>query len=231
MTTADTTTTAATLHRLTANDVKYCDNRDRAPYSALQHTFNSNTDKHQMTVLLDEGLYRHLRFKDPHSPFYWFDLITWPGFLTVTGDMGTYTFARLRDMFEFFTGYINSDYWAEKLQNGTSGGRQQVKDHDAELFRKWALEDFWKASREEEPLRAKVWWSSLRADVLDPYSGADLDTTHGCLDALNSVDPEFRGHYQDAWELDWTRYELQFEFCLAAIVTGIRTYKTYTAHQ
>ena len=67
---------------------------------------------HEMTVLHDDGLYRHLRFTAMHlcndaewrttNGFYWFDLATWPGTLTINGDCGTYTFSRTTDMFEFF---------------------------------------------------------------------------------------------------------------------------------
>lgn len=42
--------------------------------------------------------------------------MTWPGHLSITGDVGGYTFCRLRDMFEFFRGgQINPGYWGEKL--------------------------------------------------------------------------------------------------------------------
>jgi len=84
--------------------------------------FARDVANHKLTVLRDEGLYRHLRFKAPDGSTYWFDLITWPGYLTITGDMGTYVFARTQDMFEFFrshrsTGFpINPGYWAEKIR-------------------------------------------------------------------------------------------------------------------
>lgn len=64
--------------------------------------FLGDVAKHQMTILRDDGVNRHVRFKQPNSSNMFFDLITWPGCLCYTGDMGTYVFRRLEDMFEFF---------------------------------------------------------------------------------------------------------------------------------
>ena len=50
--------------------------------------FAKDTATHAMTILRDDGLYRHLRFKRPNTSSYYFDIITWPGYLAITGDMG-----------------------------------------------------------------------------------------------------------------------------------------------
>ena len=90
-----------------------------------EESFLNDVSKHEMKVLLDNGIYRHLRFKQQGSSNMWFDVVTWPGFLAYTGDMGAFVFARLEDMFEFFRGrpvddkdklYINLGYWGEKLE-------------------------------------------------------------------------------------------------------------------
>lgn len=80
--------------------------------------FERDTAEHALTVKLDDGLYRHLRFQKPGSWQYGYDLVTWPGFLAYTGDMGEYLFARTADMFDFFAAGpgINPDYWGEKLK-------------------------------------------------------------------------------------------------------------------
>lgn len=41
--------------------------------------FDVDVAEHKMTVLRDEGLYRHLRFQKPGTSCYYFDLVTWPG--------------------------------------------------------------------------------------------------------------------------------------------------------
>ena len=73
---------------------------------------------HETITLFEDGLYRHYRVNLP-EPWSWVEIITWPGHLTITGDMSsTYVFARetdmLRDFFQAARG-ISYGYWAEKL--------------------------------------------------------------------------------------------------------------------
>jgi hypothetical protein len=107
----------------------------------IAERFAADTPNHHMFVQHDDGLYRHLMFRDSrycndgewrvNNGFYWFDLITWPGTLVINGDCGTFTFSRVTDMFEFFRGYrVNPQYWAEKVR-----GETRVKSYCHELFR------------------------------------------------------------------------------------------------
>lgn len=81
----------------------------------VSERFAHDVQGHQLTVLLDSGVYRHLRFRQPGTYCYGFDIVTYPGYLCYSGDMGTYVFSRLPDMFEFFRhDRPNPDYWAEK---------------------------------------------------------------------------------------------------------------------
>ncbi|URN11302.1 hypothetical protein LUW77_03145 [Streptomyces radiopugnans] len=98
-----------------------------------------------MTVLHNDGLYRHLRFMSPRTSEFRFELVTWPGSLTIRGDYGDpHTFSRLDDMFQFFRADrrrgINPHYWAEKL--GRDGGRRSVKSYSEELLRQLVVERF-----------------------------------------------------------------------------------------
>lgn len=221
-----------TLHQLTADDVRYCGNRDSN--GGLLRQFNENLGDHEMRILHEDGLYRHLRFKNPDNGFYWFDLITWPGNLTITGDIGTYTFAREQDMFTFMVGHINTGYWAEKLRHGSSGGRASVKNYNEDLFKKWLVEDFWGYSRDMETKTTKAWWGYLKNEVLDGW--VDTTTSESAMHAVQNISDSnspLRDHYQDVWESAsiWDKYDWHFELCLAAIVTGIRTYKAHKAQE
>jgi hypothetical protein len=83
----------------------------------------------ELTILREDGLYRHLRFQRPGSSLYWFDLVTWPGALTVTGDVDTFTFKCERDMIAFFRGQpVNPSYWAEKITDGRERARSYSED-------------------------------------------------------------------------------------------------------
>ncbi len=68
----------------------------------IEAEFLKDVSAHVMRVIRDDGAHRHLRFAAPTSSIYWFDVITYPGELVITGDCGTYVFRRLPDMFEFF---------------------------------------------------------------------------------------------------------------------------------
>ena len=95
--------------------------------------FARDTKNHEMTVLRDDGLYRHLRFAPSSSGFYWFDLVTWPGFLAFVWSDTSHIFTRVEDMFTFFRrpDYgINPGYWAEKLVSS----RDVAKEFDEARF-------------------------------------------------------------------------------------------------
>ena len=111
----------------------------RSNIKRVKERFPGDVAEHEMTIMLNDGVYRHIRFKKPGTMMYYFDLTTWPGFLAITGDMGSYVFSRLRDMFEFFgirTGYgIDYRYWAEKCQ--ASDRNSGMTDWDEEAYVEW----------------------------------------------------------------------------------------------
>lgn len=90
----------------------------------------ANTANHTLTVLHDDGLYRHLRMSAGNSIAFSWDIITWPGSLAIRGDIGReLVFTRHTDMLDFFRDpdydvtvagggapRINPDYWAEKTK-------------------------------------------------------------------------------------------------------------------
>lgn len=80
--------------------------------------FLKDVSRHQMEVLKHDGEYAHLRFSRPMDCNKYFDLIGWPHYTCITGDMGTYVFAK---PFGFFLPYegdneINPGYWSEKAK-------------------------------------------------------------------------------------------------------------------
>lgn len=92
--------------------------RPRDVEAEVRERFDQEAGAHRMRVFHDDGVYRHLRFNRPGTWCYGYDLVTWPGFLTISGDVGDYTFSRVHDMFSFFRGgRINPDYWAQKIPN------------------------------------------------------------------------------------------------------------------
>jgi hypothetical protein len=91
---------------------------------SIRDRFMKDVAQHIMEPLHDDGVYRHLRFRKPGTMCMHFDLITWPGYLCYTGDMGTFVFTRVYDMLDFFRTKRRADgsfsidhrYWAEKCE-------------------------------------------------------------------------------------------------------------------
>lgn len=187
-------------------------------YPEIAARFARETSAHRMTVLHDQGLYRHLRFRSANTSEYWFDLVTWPGRLAMCGDVGDdYVFSRLPDMFEFFRADrrwgINPHYWAEKL----GGGRRSVKEYSEQLLRQRVIEQFVEDAK----------WGgvpagtgkALRTWVLNE----DLSDEHEARNVLE--DFAFQGYeFKDVWEWDFRDYDHSFLWACHAIVWGIARY-------
>ena len=94
-----------------------------------EEQFLKDVAAHKMSALeLDVGIHRHLRFIQPATNNMWFDIVTWPGSLTIHGDMGTWSFSRLPDMFNFFRGNrINASSWSEKITSESRFGGPHEK--------------------------------------------------------------------------------------------------------
>jgi hypothetical protein len=185
--------------------------------------FLSDTDKHEMTVLHDDGLYRHVRFKEPSTGFYWFDLVTWPGYLSITGDMGAYTFARVQDMFTFFYGSsINPGYWGEKVVAG------EVNAYSEDTFREWVDEEIANARDDKPDLNWTLIINDVDSDVLEEASHQEsaVNAVHYWNDVYSkSVGFKF---YTDEG-LDFTDFTHRFLWCCHAIQWGIEQYNAAKA--
>jgi hypothetical protein len=195
--------------------------------------FATETADHQMTVLKDDGLYRHLRFQKPGTWCYGFDLVTWPGYLAVVGDCGDFVFSRTRDMVDFFSpsggrgGFedarwgINPHYWAEKLQ-GPGPAHQLVEVFAPAAFAARARE--WLESYIEDhaapPDRERELRQCLEDDVLCYVH----DGEHAVSDALVRFAEDALGGWGDAWELSAKEWDWQYLWCCWAIVWGLGRY-------
>lgn len=92
-------------------------------YRAEWEAFKADTRRHAITVVKDDGLYRHIIMSTPGTFAWRWEVTTWPGSLAIRGDIGMpLVFTREPDMFEFFATGTYDDgaprisplYWAEK---------------------------------------------------------------------------------------------------------------------
>ena len=174
--------------------------------------FRRDSARHQLTVLHDDGLYRHLRFMAPTTRAYWFDLVTWPGKLTITGDMETFVFERERDMFPFFRSRdgINPHYWAQKEISGA-----KTREYSEQVFQQTVWAEVREYGHETRGLAKAV-----QAEIFDPGYSCDEDSARRALDGFEH--DGFRFH--DNWELSFSDYNYHFLWCCHAIVFGINRY-------
>lgn len=96
--------------------------------------FPRDVTGHQMHVLHDQGVYRHLRFHDPRHGMNWFELITLPSTLVIQGDGDTlaFRFPEDTDPFEFFLDTAlpgprpNVTFWRPQLTSAAQHEHQLV---------------------------------------------------------------------------------------------------------
>ena len=182
--------------------------------------FLEDVKDHEMTIIQDDEL-RFIRFSNKASSNYWFDLITWPGYLCISGDCGTFVFSRIRDMFEFFRSDptrsdrklpINPQYWGEKVIAG------KIEEYSSDEFRK-SIKDYYDSYGQDQD---KECWQAIESDVL---SQAD-DKPWAYRAAYDFEYKNFR--FQDFFEYSLTEYTVSFIWCLYAIVWGIIKYDSET---
>jgi hypothetical protein len=201
-------------------------------YAAAHRDWMGYAKDLELTVLHDDGLYRHLRFRSPNGWFS-YDLVTWPGHLYVGGGLDGYTFVRLDDMFTFFAdsneGRINPSYWQEKI---TAAGRP-AREWSPELFKSAVVEHFW--SRRERFPKALPLWSKIREELLrtsdwEVSVSEYADTARAALDAFYYYSDDHGEFTFGDWQ-EWNTTEWSPHYLRAcwAIVWGISQYRAQTA--
>lgn len=199
---------------------------------AVTPRFTADVVDHEMEIRLDQGLYRHLCFLCQPVPYAVpstlncsFELLTAPGTLVISGDMGTYSFSRLSDMFHFFdapSGRINPDYWSQKVT--AQDVHTPVKSFSQTRFRQVVREDFDDRKYDFDPADQQILWQSIDQHILQ-----DPDTYHeiGAREALRSFKfQSFDYSSSDEWCFD--DFSHHFLWCLEAIVFGIGRYREVT---
>ena len=206
--------------------------------------FLRDVGSHEMHLLRDDGFNRHIRFQKPDTRNQQFDLITWQGHLCYTGDMGTYVFARLEDMFEFFrtdreyaarkgkTLGVNLGYWAEKLLATDSNGPHSngAIEFDQDQFKREVLAYLVQWMREHREETDAAWRRDLWREVIDSVIETD-DGEVGKLFALQHFNFNFPHdgpcfEFDSDWlmETDFKAYTWHYQWACHAIAWGVMRY-------
>ena len=202
--------------------------------------FLRDVAQHQMTIVHEAGELRHIHFGRPGTSLRHFNLTTVPGYLMFTGDMGDWTFTRLRDMFEFFRTeperygpglHINLGYWSEKLTACDCSGRHPSDGATQFDRKKFAAI----VSRQGKDLlreaKADGHDRDVRADMLEKLrellSDIDTDDEREAYGLAN--DWTYRAgssvySFSDLWDYDFKSYARHFVWACYAIAWGIQQY-------
>lgn len=207
-----------------------------------QESFREDVANHKMKVLLNQGNYRHLLFQAPQTSNQYFEIVTFPGTLVYVGDMGSFVFQRIEDMFQFFRTRsqtnldINPSYWGEKLESVDRDGRNSghkifspsvFRSRVEETVAEWIVEfqGPYDADESEIDTARKEFEDGLRNAVEE-----DIDSEDGEQEAHRSLSEfmfEFGGvkyEFHDTWEWDCRDYTGRFLWCCYALAWGIQQY-------
>ncbi|MET9727720.1 hypothetical protein [Streptomyces zaomyceticus] len=190
-------------------------------YAEAAAYFKRATAGHEMTVLHEDGLYRHLRFQTPgNGSSYGYDLIIWPYNLVIRGGWTfTFTIDATEDMFDLFRrtsfpGEINPSYWQEKV----TAGRDEIEDFDDSLFEQQVKQHVVDAIRNGDAPRG------IGAEVTrDIFEWGDISHEAGARQELENF--RFEGwSFGETWEWNFRSFTPGFLWSCHAIRHGIELY-------
>lgn len=195
--------------------------------------FLKDVATHEMEVLADHDLTRYITFRRPGTYCMGFNITTWPGYLCISGDMGTFVFTRLPDMFEFFRAnksrgpglQINLSYWSEKVvavnKSAVGTDSDGIKQYDADIFRRAIadrLADYFE-SHNHSDAEQKV----LRQSVVEMVLFHADDGEHAARQAAHDFE-YLNLTFQDFHESNCREYSYHFIWCCYAIAWAVDCY-------
>lgn len=204
--------------------------------------FQKDVAAHEMQVVRNDGINRHLRFKKPGTGCMYFDIVTWSGILVITGDMGTSVFTRIEDMFQFFRPgrdehrdgegklFINPGYWAEKCIANDGPKEEFSTDRWAKVIKE-RFDQYFQSHGELSPadeLEKAELWEKVQGDVID-----GVEDQSSAFHAADCFDPEnvtFGSlRFDEMWDYTLTDYRWHFIWRLYAIAYAIQQFDAWQA--
>ena len=184
--------------------------------------FLERVKNHVLEIRKDEGVYRHIVMGIPGSGNMRYEIVTYPGCLCYSGDMGSYTFSRIDDMFRFFRQTdelkINTGYWHEKMDAEDRFSKSKVFDND--IFKqtlKQLLDDHFECESDDSN-KAAI-WADIESDILGSLDDGEVYARQQ-MDDFSSHGFDFQG----CCHVSCDDYTYKFIWCLYAIVHAIMEY-------
>jgi len=142
----------------------------------VRESIARNMVNHVITMKRSDSLYRHYRCQTPGTWCFGFDIVTWPGSLCFTGDLGEYVFQREPDMIQFMGIVCGKDpidyhYAAEKCRASRDG----LTEFSEQKFRSRVRERLRERPRDKDAkAKARV--------ILDEFE--EYNDPHGAVRAM-----------------------------------------------
>ena len=186
--------------------------------------FLEHVKDHDIKIIREDGLYRHIELRNKNGcSNQYFQIVTWPGYLAYTGDMGCFVFSRIDDMFAFFrVKDINPGYWAEKVEaENIHGG---IREFSVDEFRDAVLNET--RSRLDLDEDAEI-PEEIMYEIKPLLDSGD---EYECVSAMRDFDSELID-FPDFWENILTRGTYHYIWACYAILWAIQKYDEtkYTA--
>lgn len=178
--------------------------------NTVQREFNEFVKDHVLTVLADgDEVGRQIRCRKPGTRIYGWDIVTWPGYLTITGDLGHFVFRSRDDMLvDFFNGPINPPYWLEKCVAWDSPLRVASTEKVRQMADK-SMDELDDRGRLTDEISEA--WTQAIATAEQREGRASLDKMYGDLEraGVDMSDCDIAGHSTHALRalcaIRWTR--------------------------
>ncbi|MEU0783445.1 hypothetical protein ABZ341_17965 [Streptomyces sp. NPDC006173] len=203
-------------------------------YPEIAARFTRGTAGHEMAVLFDQGLYRHLRFASPDGSGYRFDLHTSPNRLMFSGEVGIYVFSvwPTVDLFKVFSessvgDQPNFGYWTEKLAAWSEPAIQFSNDRfDAQIAHELAEgENDWPGVTDAWTAKSSGFLAEYSFETEQAARFAACDFSFQA-DDTESWEPAFKFSDCARWVLD--DYDWRYLWACHAALYGIGQYNAAT---
>ena len=185
--------------------------------------FLDDVKRHEITIHQNNGVYRHLTFKNADDCHQSFNITTFPDHLVITGDMGTLVFSRLYDMFNFFRSddlRIKPDCWDEKIQSMSRRAKDasflefdidKIKEYAQKIINNFINDNMLSKWQEEDLLK------TFKSEILRS------EDEHELVEAIRQF--SFRDvDFTDFREGDYSEYRYEYIWLCYAIVWGIKKF-------
>lgn len=189
--------------------------------------FDKSVSEHEMTVLHNAGIYRHLRFKKPNSNNQYFDITTFPNHLVISGDMGDFTWRTWCKDADIFNGFSpnrllagkNKEFSSEALRGEINDVVESCCEDIADHFEDYEGDDYENVNEFEQ---------AFREEVSDYFDSCELDE-YRCVSAIEDfsscIIPDCN-LFEDFWSdfnADVPTYHYQWS--VMAVYYAIEQYK------